>query len=350
MAERSLEDVLSQSGVDPNLTSSIIADGWTRDRFALSAVDLDRFDEIIPELSTSPLSALQKANLRAAFKECQRMSIPEPASPSAPQPTPAPSSASGSWTETFAPKLEPAIIQSLKSKFLSSYPSELLTPDLMPSTRLLSLTYNQIHKKAWVWIPWKLRLSVTKSDELQGQRQSKAPKLEGISLHSLLVDDPPSIEVSNGSMGLHAIRSVLELHDRAIALCAGAHLENLNHLTQRVDADTNLRTPTVIEAQAADRQVWTTIAELVNDQQWTMDDAIHELTYIRHNLPSLLQLRPRMPKTMGSPGPSNPSTSMRSDSKGKGKSKSKKGGGRTNPASNGSPKSSRKMDPGDNCA
>lgn len=331
MADKSLEEIFTETKVDPTVAATLLADGWTRESFAVSALDLTQFDQVLPELGGESLTLLQKACLRNAFKACQP---PEPSAP-APEPS-APSSASpsGSWSEAFPPKLEPSVIQTMKAKYLAAYPSELLNNDTMPSTRLLSLVHSQLQKKHWVWVPWKLRLSVSRAEDLQGQRQQKAPKLEGLSLHSLLVDEVPSIEVSNGSMGLNAIRNVLELQDRAIALCGGAHMHNLksysqkflSYLTQRVDSDTNLRTATVLESQAADKHVWSIIANLINDHNWNLDDALHEVTFIRNDLPSMLQLRPKMPKPLAPPGPSQSSSWTRPESKGSGKGKSKKSG------------------------
>ena len=41
----------------------------------------------------------------------------------------------GGWTETFAP------IVTLKKQFLSNYPSEVLTPETSPSSRVLSQVF-----------------------------------------------------------------------------------------------------------------------------------------------------------------------------------------------------------------
>ena len=56
-------------------------------------------------------------------------------------------------------------------------------------------------------------MSVEKAEELQAQRSSKQPKMEGLALHSLLLDEPPALEVSNSGMGLNAIRTLMDLHN-----------------------------------------------------------------------------------------------------------------------------------------
>lgn len=125
---------------------------------------------------------------------------------------------------------------------------------------------------------------------------------------TLLMDEIPAIEVSKDNMGINAIRTSMDLFNTALAMCNGAHLANLKEythkfvsmLTQRGSADTGLGAASVIEAQAADRQIWGTMAELVNERQWSFDQALHELTHVRSDLAVLLQLRPKVPKAIAS--------------------------------------------------
>lgn len=121
----------------------------------------------------------------------------------------------------------------------------------------------------------------------------------------------------------------MDLFNTALAMRQSAHLANLKEysqkflsmLTQRVAADTGLRTATVLEAQAADRQIWGTIADLVNDRKWTFDQALHEMTHVRSDLSVLLQLRPKIQKA----AVATSSSSSWQPKGGKGKSK---GGGK----------------------
>lgn len=98
--------------------------------------------------------------------------------------------------------------------------------------------------------------------------------------------------------------------------------ETIRKLKATVDAETGLRTASILECQAADRHVWQQVSDLMLDRNWSMDDALYEFTHIRHELPSLLQLRPRLPKPQQTPffkgaGPKG------LDHKGKGKGRSK---------------------------
>ena len=334
MASDNLEDVLTKSGVDSALTNSLMMEGWTSQSFRMAAADSQGFEDVLQEWSSShPLSVLQKACLRTAFQSLQPQQGPSASAFSTPPvstTTPA-----GSWAEAFPPKLENAVLQAMKQKFMANYPSELIHADLFPSTRLVSLVHDQLTKKVWKWVPWKYRISLTRSEEISSNRAQKMPKIDHLGLHSLLFDDPPSLDVSNNAMGVNSIRNMLEVHDRAIALCQGAHLANLKaythkfigFLTAKYDGD--LRNPSVLEAQHADQKVWTVIAELM-ERGWNMDDCLHEMTNLRHDLPSLLQPRPRVFKPL--PAPSSQTASPRGDGpkgKGQGKSKGKQNSGKS---------------------
>ena len=60
-------------------------------------------------------------------------------------------------------------------------------------------------------------------------------------------------------------------------------------LTQRLEPDFNLRTANILEAQAADKQLWQIIHDLVADSGFSLDDALHEVTQYRSDMQSLLQ-------------------------------------------------------------
>ena len=160
MTSKSLEDAMSACGVEPAIASQLVQMGWTVQTFACAAVNLEAFDRLWSEFfPEEEPSLLQKASLRAAFKMCQEMT--QPASTNN-QATPASASSDpmanpGTWAESFPPKLDATVIDQMKTKFLASYPSELVNHDTMPSTRLLSLVHHQLLKKQWAWIPWKYR-------------------------------------------------------------------------------------------------------------------------------------------------------------------------------------------------
>jgi hypothetical protein len=79
----------------------------------------------------------------------------------------------------------------------------------------------------------------------------------------------------------------------------------MSYMTQRLEGDSGLRPPNVLEAQAADKALWQLIHDLVLDQQFTLDNAIHEVTHLRSDMASLLQPRPKVtskPQPVHHPG------------------------------------------------
>ena len=263
MALPDLEDHLASHGVDPALSSHLVSNGWTSQNFAMIVESKAAFtDEIWSELSDAPIPLVQRANLKVAWQLLQSEAVPSlrdsPGSAAAP---PTGIQPDGSWAESFAPKIQPSTVAKLKKQFLEDYPSEVLTMETMPSTRLLSLAHHQHSKQEYRWIPWKFRMTQSRMEDMVIYQRPKIPKVEGLQLHQLLWDEPPSLEVNNQGMGVNAIRNMLEVHNTAMSLVGACHLQRLRSytlkfmgfLTQRLDADSGLRPPNVLEAQAADK-------------------------------------------------------------------------------------------------
>ena len=203
----------------------------------------------------------------------------------------------------------------------------------MPSTRLLSLAHHQHSKQEYRWIPWKFRMTQSRMEDMVIYQRPKIPKIEGLQLHQLIWDEPPSLDINNQGMGVNAIRNMLEVHNTALALVGACHLQRLRaytlkfmgFLTQRLDSDSGLRPPNVLESQAADKALWQMIHDLVIDQKFTLDNALHEMTHLRSDMASLLQPRPKISVR---PTSTSSSTAAPVSAKGRGKSKgkSKQGG------------------------
>ena len=308
-----LDDSLSnkgqQVGLDPSIVSDLVSAGWTADSFAHVVSTPEGFESVWDELlPTRSLDLLQKSGIRALWAKLRE--VPVTSSAASGSKTTEAVTSENSWSEVFPPKLSSSVIASLKQSFLSSYPSEVLTNETCPSTRLLSLVYHQVQKKDIKWVPWKYRMSVSKADDQSIQRAPKIAKSENLHLHQMLLDEPPSIEISNQNMGLNTIRTMFELHNYAWALAGGAHLHRLRSyslkfmscLMQRLDADSGLRPPSIVEAQSADKHLWHLIHDLCMDQGWSLNDALHEFTVQRSDMSALLQPRVKMIKPV-LPGP-----------------------------------------------
>jgi hypothetical protein len=168
MALPDLEDHLATHGVDPGLSSQLIQSGWTSQNFSVIVDSLAGFtDELWSELSETPLPLVQRSNLKLAWQHLQPEAVPPG------RDSPVGASASnvgvpheGSWAESFAPKIQSSTIAKLKKQFLADYPSEVLTPETMPSTRLLSLAHHQHSKQEYRWIPWKFRMTQARLEDM----------------------------------------------------------------------------------------------------------------------------------------------------------------------------------------
>ena len=235
-------------------------DGWTISSFRSVVTSLEKFDEVLPELLPDcELSLLQKSQLRAAWRSLQG---PDEAMPATSSKSLVPAlEASGSWSETFAPRLDASKVSTLKKAFLKNYPSEILTSATCPSLRLLSTAVHQEARKDLKWIPWKFRRTQLASDEAVMSRPNKHARLETLNLTSLLMDDPPTMEIGNDVMGIPTIQRIMSVHDTALVMSGTAHLARLKHYTTkflgflqtRLEPDCGLRVPTVLEARQRSR-------------------------------------------------------------------------------------------------
>ena len=81
------------------------------------------------------------------------------------------------WVDTFPSKLSTTLVRSLVAKFKARYPSETLTPDAMPSARLMALVYKQVQDKCIRYVPWKWRLSEELREQQAMLRPAKLPRL-----------------------------------------------------------------------------------------------------------------------------------------------------------------------------
>ncbi len=78
---------------------------------------------------------------------------------------------------------------------------------------------------------------------------------------------------------------------------AAAHLPQFA-VAVKLEPETGLRPrpPTILEAQSVDKHLWSVVSDLVQEKSWSLDQALHELTYVRSDMSTWLQARPRLPK------------------------------------------------------
>ena len=139
----------------------------------------------------------------------------------------------------------------------------------------------------------------SQQESLSMRRPAKLPRLE-----ELIYDDVPQREIPAGAVGANYLSGILGLLSIAVAMLQGAHLSNLRKYerkfiklaTQKCEA--GIRNPHSEELAAADRQLWSQMADLVNLHGWSLDDALTEFTEVRGDMASLLQARVALPKRL----------------------------------------------------
>ncbi|CAE7283540.1 unnamed protein product, partial [Symbiodinium sp. CCMP2592] len=282
---------------------------------------------------------ITKASLRLLFSKCRQSegmasleatpssALPLGEAPSTAVPTaPAAVPLSSSWQEAWPAKLSGERTAALRKRFEEDYPTELLDAESFPSARLLALTNKMLSEKEVRWIPWKYRLSARAQEDSLLIRPKKQARFD---IAEFFFDEAPTRDIHEGPASFSFVTQLLSLAANAIALCQGAHLGSLKLYNKKFtricftkyEASANLRGPTTMEAQAADRRCWEIIADLVNVHHWKLDDALHEVAEVRSDLHSLLAPRPFVPKPKH-----DPDNSWKAGSKGNGRGG--KGGGR----------------------
>ena len=271
--------------------------------FGMVATDLANLDVFIQDLPVNEVEKVPKpliiARIRLLWQQCKALSEAAPLATTKPSP-PVPAAENG-WVEVFPKKLGCDHVKAMVARFRASYPSEPLSAECMPSARLLALVAKQLQDKHWRYVPWKYRLSEEQQEKQSMTRPAKAPRLE-----SLLFDDVPTRDIPTPTMGKCLMQELLHLQAVAIAMCGGAHLYTLREMNRRFinkcfekfSPESGLRGPSVSEAQDADQKIWQQISTLFNEEQWTLDEAIHEVVVVRSELQSLLTPRPFVPKAL----------------------------------------------------
>ncbi|CAE7198654.1 unnamed protein product [Symbiodinium sp. CCMP2592] len=328
--------LLQDHGISQELTDRLLADGWDAKSFRHVVCQESELAGVLPEMfPDTEVSLMQRAKLRAVWSSLQRRGSNEPAPA---EPLGSPAKQGSGWSEAFAPKLDASRVATLKKRFLEAFPSEILTAMNTPSLRLLSTAVDAEVKKNWSWIPWKSRMTQQMYEDSLMQKPAKRARIETLQLSDLLLDEPPQIDINDSTMGISMIRRLLEVHDNALALAGTAHLARLKAYTskflslvsQKFPPETNLRPPSVLEAQQADKHLWSCIFQLVIEKEWQVNDAIYEFTEIRGDMSSWLQPRAkaasagnRRPYTPGGRDNRPPTPPPgRGTGKGKGKAKS----------------------------
>ena len=220
--------------------------------------------------------------------------------------------ASPSWQEHAPPRLNPEAVAAMSATFSKNFPGELLTSETTPSIRLLSIIHHQLRPgQALRYVPWQLRISQKQYQDMMEAKTHKAVRSEA-QLLGILWDDTPELPLDQMRLSAEWLLKVQQVFRNAFVMCGAAHLHTFKKFDQKVfdltmkkfSPESNLRSVTLPELLEADKCIWAEIISLVA-QQWSLDDALHELTSVRADLYGLLQPRPKHLGTGSTPkGPS----------------------------------------------
>ena len=198
--------------------------------------------------------------------------IPTPSTPLKMEP--------GDWVENLPPKLTQEAVDAMVQRYKTSYPSEVLDGDSMPSIRLLSVVHQGL-KTRLAWVPWQHRLSQKQYQEQTEARTGRPLRSEWQIITHALVDDQPEVSVEGRALSPGWFLKMQVIFSNALA---------------QPEKGSGLRTVTTTEMLAADRRLWSTISGLLAEK-WSLDDALREMTRIRSDVASLLMLRPILQTT-----------------------------------------------------
>ena len=158
-------------------------------------------------------------------------------------------------------------------------------------------------RKAFSWMPWKELLNESRWLDIQ-ERGKRRQKLEGIILYDAVAD----IDEDELSGAPYFIQGILETRAIALALTKICHLSvGKKYLTAVMklyttrSSDSGLRPAWLKEAQSADKEFWSDVFGLVNEDPdtWTVESAVTEVLEVKNLLSVLMMRRPRALKGTG---------------------------------------------------
>ena len=130
------------------------------------------------------------------------------------------------------------------------------------------------------------------------EKKSRRPRSSMEFLTQMCWEDVPQIDEASLSAGLWRINQILQIGSNAFALCGQCLLASHKTFDAKLLAcfslqyatDSGLRSPNL--TISADRHLMEKIYQLVNEENWIFDDALHEYSTVRHDMVAVLQPRP----------------------------------------------------------
>ena len=364
---------LDEAGVPKPLHEILMKKGYcSASMFALAFMDHEKLDEFMEDFfkesevdqhvpnTARPLQSPLAAQIRRAWEDAWDVHRAGGDGTSS-------TAASCDWLDHLPPKLRPEQIQDMVEHFQRQYPGELLDDTCMPGARLLSTVCQMLRPGGEPrWLPWKHLISKKQESDLHEARALKTPRADMLHVLQAVWDEPPVWHENDTQGAPYKIQLMQTVRRNAFVLCDAAHLQVFRAFDSKVlsmytnipPSDSGLRPPNLQELIAADRHLWGEIFRIMHSLKWNMDKALHEITFLRVDISTWLQPKPKPAKAAPAP-PAPPAKRQweqgaqgRPNKKGKGgkgkeggkgwekghakngggKGKSKQGKGRFNPA------------------
>ena len=165
------------------------------------------------------------------------------------------------------------MLSTLEKDFLSNYPAELLSADVLPGPRMLAWLRRNLQDKQWRFCAWKYRLSLKAHEVRPSAGPLRRPGWSSKTCCSR--SSPPGQWVLRwGCISLAAFCTCIQ----GIALQKGAQHRVLKDYDRaflskaafRFPPNLGLRGPNPEEMEFADQQLWKEIGDLC-EQGWSMD-------------------------------------------------------------------------------
>ena len=279
-SDKGLEGLLSECGVSPALTTSLVMAGWSLETFAACSDSISGFEAIWTELLPDypDITLLEKSAIRAAWRRLQQTPAPVAQQSSAPQAV----ASEGTWNELHAPKLSASVLAELKRAFFSRLSIRSPQPGHMPIIQIACVDpfpgSKAGHPLGTLEISNVSAAHGGHSDGTSPKTCQKQNRLHCISYSgtSLLV-----LKLEIRTWDSMAFAACWKLVNTSYALVQAAHMGRLRAysvkfmslISSRLDSDLGLRHVTALEAQAADRHLWGIMHDLMVDKGWTLNDS-----------------------------------------------------------------------------
>ena len=209
----------------PSEIADPLAAALTVHSFACLAPSASELEDVVKGALDASLHAkltvVVWACLKASFHKCLSSIVSASGGGTSAGPSiPHSATSSSSWVDTFPAKLSQERLNTLKTQFEKDYPSKILDPSSLPSSRMLALAKKHVTEKSFAYIAWKYRMSEEKLEESGSSRPRKLARLE-----DYIFDEVPARDIPEGVSQMLLLH-LLDLVAFAYCLLGAAHLSS----------------------------------------------------------------------------------------------------------------------------